>query len=101
MSEISQMPNHRKFRRKGEYIARVVAGETIVVPICGNVGDLESIYNLNQVASLIWEMTDGRTSVGQTVEAVCREFDVPPDTAARDTLEFLHGLELSGLVEAA
>lgn len=89
-----------RFRKKGEYVARVIAGETIVVPIRGQVGDLESIYNVNEVGSLIWEMTDGQTAVGSMVEAVCREFEVTPEQAEEDTLEFLKGLEAAGLVEA-
>ena len=43
----------------------MIAGETIVVPIRGQVGDLESIYNLNEVGSVIWEMTDGQTPVSR------------------------------------
>jgi hypothetical protein len=90
-----------RYRKKGEYVARVIAGETIVVPIRGQVGDLESIYNLNEVGSVIWEMTDGETPVSGMIQAVCREFDVSPEQAEQDTLDFLKGLESAGVVEAA
>ena len=89
------------YRKKGEYVARVIAGETIVVPIRGQVGDLESIYNLNEVGSLVWELMDGETPVRGMIEAVCREFDVTPEQAEKDTLDFLKGLEAAGIVEAA
>ena len=88
------------FRKKGEYVARVIAGETIVVPIRGQVGDLEAIYNLNEVGSMIWEMVDGQTPVSRIVEAVCCEFEVTPQQAEEDTLDFLKGLEAAGVVEA-
>jgi hypothetical protein len=90
-----------KFRKKGEYIARVIAGETIVVPIRGQVGDLEAIYNLNEVGAVIWGMVDGQTPVSRIIDAVCREFEVTPKNAELDTLEFLKSLEEAGLVEAA
>ena len=90
-----------RFRKKGEYVARVIAGETIVVPIRGQVGDLESIYNLNDVGSVIWELVDGETPVSLMVEAVCREFDVTPEQAEADTLDFLKRMEAAGLVEPA
>ena len=90
-----------KYRKKGEYVARVIAGETIIVPVRGQVGDLESIYNLNDVGSLIWEMTDGQTPVSKVVEAVCRQFEVTPGQAEEDTRSFLRGLEAAGLVEPA
>lgn len=87
------------YRRKGEYVARLIAGETIVVPIRGQVGDLESIYSLNEVGSVLWKMVDGQTPVSSMIEAVCREFDVTPEQAEKDTVEFLKGLETAGLVE--
>jgi hypothetical protein len=89
-----------KYRKKGEYVARVIAGETIIVPVRGQVGDLESIYNLNEVGSAIWGMMDGQTTVNRMVEAVCREFEVTPEKAERNTLSFLKSLEAAGLVEA-
>ena len=89
-----------RYRKKGEYVARVIAGETIVVPIRGQVGDLESIYSVNEVGSVIWEMIDGETPVSRMVEAVCRRFEVAPELAEIDALDFLKGLEAAGLVEA-
>jgi hypothetical protein len=88
------------FVKKGEYVARTIAGETIVVPVRGQVGDLESIYNLNEVGSLIWKLVDGQTTVSQIVEAVSAEFEVTPEQAREDTLEFLGGLESAGLISA-
>ena len=35
-------------------VARVVAGETLIVPIRGKVGDLASIYGFSGTGSLIW-----------------------------------------------
>ena len=89
------------FAKKGEFVARVIEGETIIVPVRGQVGDLESIYNLNEVGSLIWERLDGRTTVSQIVEAVSAEFEVTPEQAREDALDFLNGLESAGLIEAA
>ncbi len=90
-----------RYRKRGEYASRVIAGETIVVPVRGQMGDLESIYNLNEVGSVIWELLDGRTTVGGMIDEVCLRFDVDREQAERDTLEFLAGLETAGLVETA
>ena len=40
-------------------VDRNIAGEVILVPIRNNVGDLESIYTLNETAARIWELLDG------------------------------------------
>lgn len=87
------------FRKKGEFVTRSIAGETIVVPVRGQVGDLNAIYNLNEVGGFIWERIDGRTSVTQLVEAVHREFEVAPEQAETETSEFIAALEAAGMVE--
>jgi hypothetical protein len=86
--------------KRGEYVCRQIAGEAIVVPIRGQMADLEAIYNLNETAAFIWGRIDGATSVDQIVEAVCGEFEATPEKAREDTLEFLGGLEQAGLIEA-
>jgi hypothetical protein len=88
------------FVKKGEFVARAIAGETVVVPVRGQVGDLNAIYNFNEVASFIWKHIDGSTNVRQIVDAVADEFEVTPEKANEDTLDFLKSLVAAGLVEA-
>ena len=44
--------------RSGSVAARVVAGETLIVPIRGKVGDLASIYSFNGTGTLIWKLLE-------------------------------------------
>jgi hypothetical protein len=53
------------FIKETDFVTREVAGETIIVPIRGNVGDLNSIYTLNEVGTKIWELIDGKNSVSK------------------------------------
>jgi hypothetical protein len=87
------------FIKKGEFVARSIAGETIIVPVRGRMGDLDSIYNLNEVASFIWNQIDGQTDVGQLIQAVCDEFEVPPATATNDTQQFIAELQSAAMIE--
>jgi hypothetical protein len=87
------------FVKKGEFVSRNIAGETIVVPIRGRTGDLDAIYNLSEVAAHIWDRIDGHVTVRQLAEGVCAEFDVSPDTAEADTFEFIAELQHAGLIE--
>ena len=41
--------------RSDDVVARMIGGETLIVPVRGNVGDLASIYSLNEIASVVWE----------------------------------------------
>jgi len=87
------------FRKKGEFVTRSIAGEMVVVPVRGQVGDLNAIYNLNEVGAFIWERIDGRNSVTQVVEAVRGEFEVALEQAEKETSEFMAALEAAGMIE--
>ncbi len=87
------------FRRKGEYVTRLIAGDSIVVPVRGQVGDLNAIYNLNEVGAFIWNLIDGETSVHSIMEAVCQDFEVARDQAEQDVALFLGTLESAGMVQ--
>jgi hypothetical protein len=88
------------FRKVGEFVTRSIAGEAIVVPVRGQVGDLNSIYNLNEVGTFIWERIDGRATVGQIREAICAEFEVTREEALEDTLQFMNALKTAGILVA-
>ena len=86
------------FIKETDFVTREVAGETIIVPIRGNVGDLNSIYTLNEVGTKIWELIDGKNSVSKIVEAVHNASEVTPEEAEKDTIDFLNTLKISGLI---
>lgn len=86
------------FVKDSDLVTRCIAGETIIVPVRGNVGDLDSIYTLNEVATMIWQTIDGWSSVSQIIDAVCQEYDVERAEAEKDVMELIHSLEAAGLV---
>ncbi len=90
-----------RFARKGDFVSRSIAGETILVPVRNRTGDLDSIYNLSDVASSIWERIDGQAPVREIVDGVCAEFDVGRETAESDALEFIASLQAAGLIETS
>jgi hypothetical protein len=86
------------YTKDTDLVTRSIAGETIIVPIKNNVGDLDSIYTLNEVATAIWQLIDGKKSVSQMAEEICTTYDVTPEEAKKDTLEFLNSLKEAGLL---
>jgi hypothetical protein len=85
--------------KKNDYITRGIAGETIIVPIRNRAGDLDSIYTLNELGTSIWQLIDGKTNVNQIVEGICQDYDIAPDVALKDILDYLQSLEDAGLIE--
>ncbi len=90
----------RSYAKDADLVTRNVVGETIIVPVKSNVGDLDSIYTLNELGTMIWELIDGQKTVNQIVEEICIAYDVSPEEARKDSLEFLESLEEAGLIRS-
>ena len=85
-------------KENNNFVTRDISGETIIVPVRSSASDLDSIYTLNELGTKIWKLIDGRTSVSKIIEAVCREYDVATEVAKKDVEEFLHSIEVAGLI---
>ncbi|MFC1809522.1 PqqD family protein [Candidatus Omnitrophota bacterium] len=73
---------------------RMIEKEGVIVDVSNN-----DVVQLNDVAAFVWETIDLVTSVGELVAAVCQEFEVGPDEAYKDTVEFLDQLQKKGLID--
>ena len=89
----------QSFVRSQAVVARVVAGETLIVPVRAKVGDLASIYSFNGTGSLIWKLLDAPRTAAELAMAVAEEYEVELTQAARDVGEFLGEMKAVGLVE--
>ena len=90
-----------RFVRSNSVVSRVIAGETLVVPVRGGVGDLASIYSLNSVATAIWDAIAQPRSKTEIVELILQEYEVPVDSVASDVESFLMEMTSAGLIQTA
>jgi Coenzyme PQQ synthesis protein D (PqqD) len=82
-----------KVYKKSDFIVfRKIGDECILVPIRQGVGDLESIYTLNETAARIWELLDGKTKGLEIRDKLTEEFDVTPQEAEEDLVRHLKDL---------
>ena len=88
------------YRHAGEVVVRRVGREALLVPVRNRVGDLDSIFTLNETAIVVWEAIDGRTPLDAVIGRVCRDYDVEPGRAAADVEEIIRSLVDAGLLEA-
>jgi len=94
MLEIEKM----KYVRSSAVVSRLIADETLVVPIRGGVGDLDSIYSFNPVGSDIWGLLEKEVTVEEMCAWVTEHYEVSEEQAFGDIREFLGELVGSGLV---
>ena len=87
--------------RSQSVVARVIAGETLIVPVRAKVGDLSSIYSFNGTGTLIWKLLERPRTVRQLADAIANEYEVVPEQAERDVAEFVREMKSVGLVEYA
>lgn len=85
--------------RSESVVARVVAGETLIVPVRAKVGDLASIYSFNGTGTLIWKLLASPKSVAELAAAVAEEYEVDPAQVERDVTSFVKEMKAVGLVE--
>ena len=88
-----------KVIRSQSVVARVVGGETLIVPIRGKVGDLASIYSFNGTGTLIWKLLESPKSVGELALAVAEAYEVEAARAQSDVEQFVGEMKAVGLVE--
>ncbi len=93
------LPDNVRFIRNREVVSRQIEGELIIVPIRHGVGDLNSLYTLNPVGSVLWDfMMEGHT-VPEMVGRICEEFDVSTAQAQNDISDFLDSLLEEKLIQ--
>ena len=85
--------------RSGEVVARVIAGETLVIPVRANVADLGSIYSFNETGTLIWSLLESPRTVAELSAAVAQKYEIEAAMAEPDVKSFVSELQSVGLVE--
>ena len=82
----------RCYRRNESFVFRKIEDETILVPIKDNVGDMGSIYSLNEIGAFIWEHLDGERSLEVIKEKIIGGYEVSPREAEADLEGFVTDL---------
>jgi len=91
----------QSYVRSDSVVSRVIAGETLIIPVRKGVGDLASIYSLNEVASSIWQAIAGPRSKEEIIQVIDREFSSGNrGQIEKDVEAFLGEMRSAGLVNA-
>ena len=71
-----------------------------MIPVRGSVGDLASIYSLNEVGTMIWDALAESMSIEELANLIESKYQVDRDRAHRDVGLFLTEMGAAGLVVA-
>lgn len=64
---------------------RIINGEAVIVDVSTSM-----LYSLNSLATLIWEVSDSKTTVKDIVDKIEKEYEVDRDVAEKDCIEFVN-----------
>jgi hypothetical protein len=89
-----------QFVRADNVVARVIAGETLIVPVRRGVADLASLFSFNAVGSTIWEALEKPRTAEELVTVVAETYDVSSEQAREDLGVFLGEALAAGVVQS-
>jgi hypothetical protein len=97
---VSETPSpgaERRYERSDEAVRRVIAGEILLVPIRGELAQLQQMFVLDAVGDFIWGRLDSSRDLVALAGEIAGEFDVSREVALRDLVEFVDRLCDAGL----
>lgn len=74
---------------KTKFVARNVANELVLVPLTGNVAQMNEMFTLNETACFIWENCEKVNSSDEMCDLMLENFDVEASVALADIKNFL------------
>jgi len=83
------MRDGKIFKKNPKIVVRKIEDETILMPLYSTSEEIDCIYTLNDAAARIWELVDGKRTLGKIKKIFLDEFDVTQEELA----DFLKDLE--------
>ena len=87
------MDKNLVLRKNKDMVTRVIDDETILLPIYKTSQEINCIYTLNKVGSRLWELIDGKKTLGAIKKQVLKEFDTTPQEVDKEITKFLKDLK--------
>jgi hypothetical protein len=96
---LSEIPWTARPAKASGLVTRVIAGETVVVPVRGHLAQLQNLYVLTPVGSHVWALMDGTLDLAGLHASILDAYDVGADQARADLLDFLRSMLGARLID--
>jgi len=87
------MDDKKVLRKNSNMVTRKIDDETILLPIYKSSDEINCIYTLDKVASRVWELIDGRSSLAKIKKKLLEEFDATEEEIDKKMSIFLKELK--------
>ena len=75
-----------------DFILREIAGDYVIVPTGKMALEFNGLITVNELGAFIWEKLQQETTEEELIASILEEYEVPEETARKDTEEFLDKL---------
>jgi len=87
------MDLQKLYKMKSKFVVRGVGNELILVPLTGNVAQMNELFTMNETGRFIWENIGEKTTVDDIENLMTEAFSIDRDTAKIDIENFIKKLE--------
>jgi hypothetical protein len=84
------------YKLKSLFVTREVGDELILVPLSGNVSEMDHIFTINETGKLVWENLRPEENIDFYVKLIMDYYEVEKDRAYNDVNLFLSRLSQLG-----
>lgn len=68
------MDEKKVYKKNKNIVSRVIAGETILLPVYRTSEEINCIYTLNEAASWVWNRINGKLSLSEIKQEILNNF---------------------------
>lgn len=86
-------------RASTDFLLREIAGEYMLVPVGPGAAGINGLITLNEIGAFLFRTLQTDQSLDTLVAAIVSEYDVTPETARADAVDFLRQLGEIGALE--
>ena len=79
---------------KSKFVARQVTDELVIVPLSGNVAQMNELFTLNETGKFIWENATENNDISSIAKLMTEAFDIDEATATDDVNVFLSQMDI-------
>lgn len=91
--------NRMIYQKHSNMVARKILDEVILVPVCKNVANMQSIFTLNETGAFVWDRINGKNSEEDILKTLIEKHEVEEEKAKADLSLLLDQLKEIGAIE--
>jgi len=86
------------YQKNERFVEKAIGEEKVLVPLTDNVAHMNKVYNLNEVASFIYDAIDGTKSVADLKTVLLANYEVTEEVALNDIEHFITDMVNNGVL---